>query len=291
MILALFLSLGFSSCNFENCQPVVCCESCAPLSNDEASCYCTSFDECPGNPQETRTSSLWDRYDDDLNFFLTKADLQTHMNYMHIWEEIGASNDGDLTFVEINEHADEYGNLWDDIAGAIKDLNRDNDTQTINEADVEVIRQELEVAEHELQKWIEHWDQMQVIMGGEKTEITFEEIDNFAQKAKDDFENRIQNAFKRLGGSESAPVSATKLNKNREGIALLLAAWEDLYVQNKTHIERGTYEQKLLDIETDVGVYHDTIQDQHALIGFNSQNPNESVSPFQRTLAEIERDI
>ena len=102
--------------------------------------------------------------------------------------------------------------------------------------------------------------------------ITFDDLEARARNSKQEFKDRIEAAFKRLGGNQNDHVTQAELQHNRERvttiflliiffceIALLLAAFHDLHEMNLDHISKTTYENMLVQIENDVNSVEDQI--------------------------------
>jgi hypothetical protein len=251
------------------CQRVLCGDSADTeiLTAEEGRC-CPTHDSCPPRSRE-RSEDVFDIYDDDLNHFLTKKDLEQMTTYMHIWDETNSSADGNLTFAEIQAHAQEYNLLWDRIVDAIKALDYDNDT-AITPSDIARVRENLLQAQANLDHWTTELDNAKSTFGlgpEDNLNITFWELNDHANNAKADFKHSMTSSFERLGGSENSGITTIMMKKNKQNIALLLAAFEDLFENEYTNITRDTYDEKLREVDRIIEVkFNATTNARNALI-------------------------
>jgi len=248
-ILAL-ATAAFADPHCGTCQRVLCGDSADTeiVTAEEGRC-CPTHDSCPPRSDQ-RSQDVFDIYDDDLNHFLTKKDLEQMTTYMHIWDETNSSVDGNLTYAEIQAHADEYNMLWDRIVDAIKALDYDNDT-SVTPSDIARVRENLLQAQANLDHWETELENAKSTFGlgpDESLNITFWELDDHANNAKEDFKHSMTSSFARLGGSNETGITSVMMQRNKQNIALLLAAFQDLFVNEYTNITRDTYDEKLLEV-------------------------------------------
>lgn len=257
-ILALATAV-FADPHCGTCQPVFCGDSADTqiLTAEEGRC-CPTHDSCPPRSDQ-RSQDVFDIYDDDLNHFLTKKDLEQMTTYMHIWDETNSSANGNLTYADIQAHAEEYDMLWDRIVNTIKALDYDNDT-SVTASDIASVRENLVQAEANLAHWQTELNNAKSTFGlgpEDSLNITFWELDDHANNAKEDFKHSMTSSFERLGGSNEGGITSTMMADNKQNIALLLAAFEDLFVNEYTNITRATYDNKLAEVDNIIQVKFD----------------------------------
>jgi hypothetical protein len=205
-------------------------------------------------PEEISRMDIFDFYDENMDTILTQSDLESMSKHMHIWDEIvEKANTGSLDESDIDSHIQTYKDIWKAIVAVIKELDVKEDGK-VDKADIDLIHEELDDALKNLKKWEKTYKQVVPALDGKFGEydnetstgnlsISFDELENHKQDAINEYSSRLRAAFARISGSEDQQITKTELDQNKESIALLLAAFEDLSTQD--HISKDTYEEKV----------------------------------------------
>jgi len=252
--------------------------------SEEYTTYIVERDESDGsgsvyydNSGSDFRSDLFDRYDENLDEELTLNDLLDMGLHMHIYDEIlKGTGDNTLDIGDVESHTQSYDAIWESIVQTIKDLDyqrEGGEAGVVNINDMELIKAELQEATDNFNDWTTGYQKAANSLNNEfgtneTLSITFEQLDEHANNATSKFHERIHGAFERLGGSTSSSISSERLQRNKEGIALLLAAFEDLHNKGNDKVDKTTYMKQLDLIE---GIVNDEeLFHENALAKINS---------------------
>lgn len=179
-------------------------------------------------------TSVWDQYDNNMDGQITLDDLRIMNDYTHIWSETLQSDDDELHHEELQEHKNNFKNLWQSITATFHGLDKEQN-EVIDMADYKAIEKELELAGKAMKYFENEFFNAGIMLGQDPSNITisFTQLDSLRSDSESKFDTRIDAAFHRLGGNEDTPVKASALASYTDDIALLWSVMETVIAQNK----------------------------------------------------------
>jgi len=225
----------------------------------------------------------FDQFDNDMNGFITLEDLEIMNDYSHIWTATSQNSGAGevLTASEIQDHKNNFKELWDSIISTFRSLNRVNDTY-IDMEDFNMIKSDLHIAQAAMDRFENEFINAATMLGQNHDEIsiTFDDLNNLRNHSETEFHHRLDSAFHRLGGTETHGVPVEKLNYYTDEIALLWTVFDELMAQknfSNPAVGKQSYEQK----RSDMGLWsQEHAQEQenaargHLVVGQRSREEN-----------------
>jgi hypothetical protein len=236
-----------------------------------------------GFVQNHEREDHFDQFDNDMNGFITLEDLEIMNDYSHIWTATSQNSAAGevLTWDEIQNHQENFKGIWDNIIATFHGLNHVNDS-FIDMEDFNEVKAELHAAQAQMERFENEFINAATMLGQNHDEIsiTFDDLNNLRNQSETEFNQRLDSAFHRLGGSESHGVPVEKLNYYTDEIALLWTVFDELMAQrnySNPAVGKQSYEQK----RSDMGLWsQEHAQEQehaargHLVVGQRSREEN-----------------
>lgn len=179
-----------------------------------------------------RRLDAFQMFDENEDEYITTADLEDMMHYLHIWEETNQPDGDSISRSEIDAHVSEYEDLWQRVVATIKALDVNNDNTT-SLTDLRKVQHEMHLAEENYDQWVLELQNAASSVGQsfDTFSITHGELDIYANTTVMDFKNRMDKAYHRLGGTYHKDVTHTELREYAEQVALMMSFFHDLAIQ------------------------------------------------------------
>jgi len=206
------------------------------------------------------TEDTFDRFDADGDNFLEISDLEHMMKYASIFHETDQGT-GEMTHAELATHKNNFADLWEKVMEVVGHLNV-NDDGSVEMGDLGELENELSIIQNNIAFWKAEHANVEGLFGNET--IPLSEIETLQANSIANFNERIDNAFSQLGGSDVDSVSFDKFSQYTEEIALLWTVMEQLIDQKgaaNPGVAKSAFEEKLIQLgvnmHAEAQVHHD----------------------------------